>query len=102
MTAADVRSLQSGLTSVDVGDGWMVYGLPPSGVAVQPSEHSTRHEFYFMCDDIRTFVAEMKARGVSCSGIEDEGWGRLVEVTMPGGGKLDVYEARHRHPRAMR
>ena len=26
------------LTSVDVGDGWLIFGLPPAEVAVHPSE----------------------------------------------------------------
>jgi hypothetical protein len=89
---------QLGLTHVDVGDGWFIYGLPPSEVAVHPSEHSVRHEFYFLCDDINEFVQDMRTQGVTCSAIEDEGWGLLTEVSMPGGGKLGVYEPRHARP----
>jgi len=92
---------QLGLTSVDVGDGWIIYGLPPSEVAVHPSEHSVRHEFYFMCDNIEEFRADLDGRGIRCSAIEDEGWGRLIEVSMPGGGKLGVYQPRHKRPQRM-
>ena len=38
------------LTNVDVGDGWLIFGLPPAEVAVHPSEKNDVHEFLFMCD----------------------------------------------------
>ena len=38
------------LTNVDVGHGWLIFGLPPSEVAVHPSEKNDVHEFYLMCD----------------------------------------------------
>ena len=28
-----------------------------------------------------------------------QGWGLLTEITLPGGGKLAVYEPRHHHPK---
>jgi hypothetical protein len=42
------------LTNVDVGDGWLIFGLPPSEVAVHPSDKSNVHEFYLMVDGIST------------------------------------------------
>jgi hypothetical protein len=51
-----------------------------------------------MCDDIAAFVGEMKTRGVSCSAVADRGWGLLSEVTLPGGGKIGVYQPRHARP----
>ena len=30
------------LTHVDVGDGWLIFGLPPAEVAVHPSEKNDR------------------------------------------------------------
>jgi hypothetical protein len=30
------------------------------------------------------------------------GWGHLAQVTLPGGGKLGVYQPRHARPRAAR
>jgi hypothetical protein len=40
------------LTNVDVGDGWLIFGLPPAEVAVHPSDKNDVHEFYLMCDDV--------------------------------------------------
>jgi hypothetical protein len=53
-----------------------------------------------ICDDVEAFVGEMRAKGVACAPIRDQGWGLLTQVTLPGGGKLGVYEARHARPPA--
>ncbi|MEO8184433.1 MAG: extradiol dioxygenase [Deltaproteobacteria bacterium] len=86
------------LGSVDVGGGWLIFGLPPSEVAVHPSGNNDLHELYLMCDDVVAFIREMLARDISCSPVEDQGWGLLTSLTLPGGGKLGVYEPRHERP----
>ena len=85
----------SGSTS---GDGWLIFGLPPSEVAFHPSDQNDGHEFYLMCDDIEAFIAEMSAKRVHCTKIHKEPWGRLPEITLPGGGKLGVYQPLHARP----
>jgi len=89
------------LPHVDVGEGWLIFGLPPAEVAVHPSEKNDVHEFYLMCDDIETFVTEMRKRGVVCGPVHDEGWGLLTQMMLPGGGKLGVYQPRHARPKTM-
>lgn len=84
---------------VDVGEGWLIFGLPPSEVAVHPSEENDVHEFYLMCDDVEAFIADMKKRKVSCTPVQNQGWGLLTQVTLPGGGKLGVYQPRHARPK---
>jgi hypothetical protein len=74
------------LPHVDVGEGWLIFGLPPAEVAVHPSEKNDVHELYLMCDDIETFVREMRKRGVACGPVQDEGWGLLTQVTLPAVG----------------
>lgn len=86
------------LENVDVGGGWLIFALPPAEVAVHPAAEGGRHELYLMCDDIAAFVGEMKTRGVSCSAVSDQRWGLLTEVTLPGGGKLGIYQPRHGRP----
>lgn len=86
------------LPNVDVGGGWLIFGLPPSEVAVHPAEGSGRHELYLICEDVQAFVASMTERGISCGEVKDQGWGLLTEITLPGGGKLGVYEPRHARP----
>jgi hypothetical protein len=88
------------LPNVDVGNGWLIFSLPPAEVAVHPSEANGRHEVYFMCDDITLFVAEMKKHSLTCTAVRDEGWGLVSELTLPGGGKVGVYQPRHARPPA--
>ena len=88
--------------SVDVHGGWLIFGLPPAEVAVHPSDENDVHEFYLMCDDVDALVADMKKRGVDCGPVQNQGWGMLTQLTLPGGGKLGVYQPRHARPKAMR
>ena len=87
--------------SVDVGGGWLIFGLPPSEVAVHPSDKNDVHEFYLICDNVEAFVAEMTTLKVVTSPIRNQGWGLITHVTLPGGGKLGVYEPRHARPQAV-
>jgi catechol 2,3-dioxygenase-like lactoylglutathione lyase family enzyme len=86
------------LPHVDVGHGWLIFGLPPSEVAVHPADTSGRHEFFLICDDVEAFVARMKGHDVTCGPIQDQGWGRLTQISLPGGGTLGVYQPRHARP----
>ena len=90
------------LPHVDVGDGWLIFGLPPAEVAVHPSNRNSVHELYLMCADIQAFVGEMKAKGISCGPIRSMVWGERAEIKLPGGGKLGVYQPRHFRPEQRR
>jgi hypothetical protein len=87
--------------SVDVGGGWLIFGLPPAEVAVHPSDENDVHELYLMCDDVKAFIRDMKKRGIACGPVQNPGWGVLTHVMLPGGGKLGVYEPRHARPKGM-
>src|SRR5436309_12598961 len=80
------------LPNVDVGDGWLIFGLPPAEVAVHPSDKNDVHELYLMCDDIEAFIAKMKTHNIACSAVQNQGWGLLTQLTLPGGGKLGIYQ----------
>ena len=86
------------LNSVDVGGGWLIFGLPPSELAVHPSEENNKHELYLMCENIKSFIAEMSKHEIRCSDIHEESWGLLTKVTLPGGGQLGVYQPKHAQP----
>jgi catechol 2,3-dioxygenase-like lactoylglutathione lyase family enzyme len=87
-----------GLPHVDVGGGWLIFGLPPAEMAVHPADHAGRHELFLMCDDIQAFIADLERRKIPYTPIQDQEWGRLTQVTLPGGGKLGVYQPRHERP----
>ena len=87
--------------NVDVGDGWLIFGLPPAEVAVHPSDENDVHEFFLMCDDIEALIAHMAEHGITCGPLQTQDWGLLVRVPLPGGGKLGVYQPRHARPESM-
>ena len=89
------------LTNVDVGDGWLIFGLPPAEVAVHPSDKNDVHEFYLMCDDVEALVAKMKKSDIACGPVQNQGWGLLTHLTLPGGGRLGIYQPRHARPKPM-
>jgi hypothetical protein len=89
-----------GLPHVDVGGGWLIFGLPPAEVAVHPSEKNDVHELYLICDDVEAFAAAVEARGLACSPVQAMSWGRLTHVSLPGGGRLGVYQPRHARPKS--
>jgi catechol 2,3-dioxygenase-like lactoylglutathione lyase family enzyme len=86
------------LPNVDVGHGWLIFALPPSELAVHPAEGGDSHELYLMCDDLEATVADLRAKGVTCSEFEALGWGMRTRLTLPGGGTLALYEPRHARP----
>src|SRR5438105_15880098 len=71
-----------GFGSVDVGGGWVIFGLPPAELAIHPSDENDRHELYLMCDDVEAFVAEMSRRNVPCGPVKDLRWGLLTQVAL--------------------
>lgn len=83
---------------VDAGQGWLIFALPPAELAIHPSDESDRHELYFMCDDIHGFAASMQTAGFACSAVEQQRWGSLVRVALPGGGSIGVYQPTHPSP----
>jgi hypothetical protein len=40
----------------------------------------------------------MAAKGFACGEVQEERWGSLTHLTLPGGGKLGVYQPRHPSP----
>jgi len=87
-----------GFANVDVGGGWLIFALPPAEVAVHPGEDNDRHELYLMCDDVHAFIAEMTAKQVECGPVHEERWGSLTFITLPGGGRVGVYQPKHASP----
>ena len=82
--------------SVDAGGGWLIFALPPAELAAHPTEGDLHHELYLMCDEIQTTVEELTAKGVEFTGpVNDEGFGLVTAIKLPGGGELGLYEPRH-------
>jgi hypothetical protein len=85
-----------GFPSVDAGEGWLIFALPPAELGVHPADVEGHHELYLMCDDIHATVEELTAKGVEfAKPVSDEGFGLVTTVVLPGGGQLGLYEPRH-------
>ena len=89
-----------GLPHVDTGGGWLIFGLPPSEIAMHPAEESGRQELYLLVDDVKAFITAMGAHRLKTSPVHEERWGSLTELTLPGGGKIGVYQPKHARPPA--
>ena len=92
------------LPSVDAGDGWLIFKLPPAELGIHPADGRTdppgagepSHELFFMCDDVVTTVKELEARGVEFTRpIEQRGYGLITSLRVPGAGEIGLYQPRH-------
>jgi hypothetical protein len=86
------------LQNVDAGEGWLIFKSPPAKIAVHPYKRNNVHTLYLMCDDVQAFIAEMKQFNIACDDVEEEEWGLLTNIALPGGGKLGIYQPRHARP----
>jgi predicted enzyme related to lactoylglutathione lyase len=88
-----------GLASVDAGDGWPVFALPPAELAAHPTGGAPHHELYLMCEDVHATVAELRAKGVTFTRpVTDAGWGLITALQLPDGSELALYQPRHPRP----
>ena len=72
--------------------------MPPAEVAVHPATENGRHELYLMCDDVEATIGDLTLQKVECAPVTDEGWGLLTHISLPGGGRLGLYQPRHAVP----
>ncbi len=87
------------LSSVDAGGGYIIFGLPPSEASIHQSDGEIpHHELYFLCDDVDAFAASMAEQNIQCGLVQDQGWGRVIKLTLPSGARLHVYQPRHERP----
>lgn len=95
-----------GFPSVDAGEGWLIFKLPPAEVAVHPAgegKHELVHaghrmlgaSLYLMCDDLREQIELLKAKKVHCTEVEEERWGIRTTVKLPSGGEIGLYQPKH-------
>ncbi len=92
-----------GLGSVDAGDGWLIFALPPAELACHPGPgwglEVGHHVLFLMCHDVHATVAELEEKGVEfVAPITDEGYGLVTRFKVPGAGELGLYEPRHPSP----
>ena len=85
-----------GLRSVDAGEGWLIFALPPAELGVHPSDDETAPELYLMCNAIDATIAKLEEQGARrTQPTKDAGWGLVSAIEIPGGISLGIYEPRH-------
>jgi catechol 2,3-dioxygenase-like lactoylglutathione lyase family enzyme len=84
-----------GFNSVDAGHGWLIFRLPPGEAAFHPSEKNGPHELFFMCDNLKSEMAVLAKKGVTCSAVQEERWGSITRLLLPGGGEIGLYQPKH-------
>lgn len=84
--------------SVDAGNGWPIFALPPAELAAHPTDGGARHELYLLCDDLDATIAGLEAKGVQTGPVHEERWGTITTVTLPGGTEIGIYQPKHPRP----
>ncbi len=89
---------------IDTGGGWLIFKTGPSELGVHPTSGEgwstgMHHEISLVCDDLDSTITELTAKGAEFIGeIRDEGFGRAIQVKVPGAGPVLVYEPRYAPP----
>lgn len=86
-----------GFPCADVGDGWLIFGLPEADMGVHPTgeggESHNTHNISFYTDDIEATVTALKAKGVEFTApVEDHGFGLVTFLKAPGDLVLQLYQ----------
>jgi catechol 2,3-dioxygenase-like lactoylglutathione lyase family enzyme len=96
-----------GMDSVDAGDGWLIFALPPGELACHPGpgriagREQGRSELFLICTDVEATRTELEAAGVEFTQpVTDQGYGLVTRFRVPGYGELGLYEPRHASPLA--
>lgn len=51
-----------------------------------------------MCDNLKTEMEVLRAKGVGCSKVIEEDWGSVTKIPLPGGGEIGLYQPKHPRP----
>jgi catechol 2,3-dioxygenase-like lactoylglutathione lyase family enzyme len=84
--------------AVDAGHGWLIFAMPRAEVAFHDGDNNDKHELYFMCDDIKATLEELRKKNVKVSSVTEQRWGSLASFSLPGGGSVGVYQPKHASP----
>ncbi|HEX9944833.1 MAG TPA: extradiol dioxygenase [Thermoanaerobaculia bacterium] len=91
--------------AVDVGEGWLIFKLPPAEAAVHPSDGDFLQAhaghpllgavLYLMCDDLQASIRSLQAKGARCTLVEEAPWGIKTTIPLPSGGEIGLYQPTH-------
>lgn len=91
-----------GFSSVDAGNGWLIFKLPPAELAVHPKNGETGPgqamigaQLYFMCENLPAMIKKLEAKHVRCTPTSTERWGIRTTIVLPSGAELGLYQPTH-------
>ena len=90
-----------GFRWVDAGHGWLIFALPPSELALHPTDNpdapaeTATAVLYLMCDDVEGTVRSLESKGVSCAPLATERWGIRTSFRLPSGAEVGLYQPTH-------
>jgi catechol 2,3-dioxygenase-like lactoylglutathione lyase family enzyme len=93
-----------GFPFVDTGGGWLIFRTGPSELGVHPTSEGDwsspqKHELSFICDDLEATVSDLRAKGAEFTReIRDDGFGLTIDLRLPGGPEVMLYEPRYDPP----
>lgn len=92
--------------AVDFDQDWLIFKSGPSEMGVHPTHsewegktyvHPRQHALSLMCDDLEATMAELAAKGAEFRGeIEEQIYGRLVMLRVPGADDIQLYQPTHK------
>lgn len=90
--------------SIDIRQGWLIFKLPPSELAVHPAEEDSPApdpdviagpSLYLMCDDLEATMKSLQAKNVKFSRVQEQPWGINTTFALPSGATIGLYEPKH-------
>ena len=49
-----------------------------------------------MCDDLKSEIATLAAKGAIFSPVEEARWGSVTKLRLPSGAEIGLYQPKHR------
>jgi predicted enzyme related to lactoylglutathione lyase len=80
---------------VDTGNGWLIFALPLTELAVHPSKKDDGQSLFLICDDLETTLKKLKHKKVQYSAPNEQEWGTVALITMPSGSEIGLYQPKH-------
>jgi hypothetical protein len=83
--------------SIDIGEGWLLFALPPAELAVHPGdgEFVQMHAEHSMLGVVLSLVGSLESKGVACATPVEAEWGITTSLRLPSGGEIGLYQPTH-------
>jgi hypothetical protein len=88
-----------GFRHIDIGNGRLIFALPPTEAGVDLTEGPPGHELYLTCDDVEATVADLAGTVIEViEPVVDRRWGLVTRLRLPSGCEVPLYQPLHARP----